>query len=130
MRKILVTVAAALCLSQAAFAEESSTKEVTPDTAVPAVDTPAPTTPPTTPAPQAEVTTPAPTPAPGPKAEVAPAPTPTPAPKADIHEATWKNGHGSSWKIGPHTYGFEGFFGGCHYTGHAGPHGYHLDKAC
>jgi hypothetical protein len=123
MRKILVTVAAALCLSQAAFAEESSTKVATPDTAVPSSDTPAPTTPAPTPAAKAEVTTPAPAPeTKTDKAEV--------APKADVHEATWKNGHGSSWKIGPHKYGFEGFFGGCHYTGHAGPHGYHLDKVC
>jgi hypothetical protein len=123
MRKLLITVAAALCLSPAAFAEESSIKDVAPGKDVPSIDTPAPVTPaPTTPTlPKAEDTTPV-TPAPKvDKADIAP---------KDVHEEKGKDRHGSSWKMGPNKYGFQGNFGHCHYTGYAGPHGYHIDKAC
>jgi hypothetical protein len=92
MRKILVTIAATLLLSQTAFAEETISKEA-----------PAPDTVP-------------------PKSE--------PATPPNYHRATWNNGHGASWQTGRHSYGFEGFFRGCHYSGTAGPHGYHLDKVC
>ncbi len=73
-----------------------------------------------------------------PKAELATPPkaeTVTP-PKADLatppnyRHANWIGGHGASWQTGRHSYGFEGFFAGCHYSGHAGRHGYHLDKVC
>jgi hypothetical protein len=91
MRKILVAIAATVCLSTAAFAEEQVSTEVPPK-GVP---------------PKAESITP-----------------------PNYHQANWNGGHGASWQVGRHTYGFEGFFHGCHYTGHAGPHGYHLDKVC
>jgi hypothetical protein len=55
---------------------------------------------------------------------------PAPQPKPEYHSASWYGGHGSSWRIGNRTYGFQGTLWGCHYAGHAGPHGYHLDKVC
>ena len=54
-----------------------------------------------------------------------------PQPKPEYRSASWwYGGHGSSWRIGNHTYAFEGTFLGCHYEGHAGPHGHHLDRVC
>jgi hypothetical protein len=55
-----------------------------------------------------------------------------PAPKkvADEHHAKYHNGEGSTWKTGRNAYGFEGTYGGCQFRGHAGPDGYHIDKAC
>jgi hypothetical protein len=54
-----------------------------------------------------------------------------PAPKrADVHHAKYHNGEGSTWKTGRNSYGFEGSYGGCQFRGHAGPNGYHIDKAC
>ncbi len=54
-----------------------------------------------------------------------------PAPKKVAeHHAKFHNGEGSTWKTGRNSYGFEGSFGGCQFRGHAGPDGYHIDKAC
>lgn len=50
--------------------------------------------------------------------------------KVDERHAKYHNGEGSTWKTGRNSYGFEGSYGGCQFRGHAGPDGYHLDKAC
>jgi len=73
--------------------------------------------------PRAEVVAP-------PKAEVPPPPAKEAVAPPNTRHASWIGGHGSRWQTGPHSYGFEGYFAGCHYVGHAGPHGYHLDKLC
>ena len=106
MRNILAVTAATLFLSTAAFAQENGIKDM-PDATPP----------------KAELDTP-------PKADLATPPKPEPVHTPGYREASWRGGHGSTWKTGWRSYGFEGFYGGCHYFGHAGPHGYHLDKEC
>jgi hypothetical protein len=59
--------------------------------------------------------------------EKAPAPA---SKKVAEHQVKYHNGEGSTWKTGRNSYGFEGSFGGCQFRGHAGPDGYHVDKAC
>ncbi|ACL62324.1 conserved hypothetical protein [Methylobacterium nodulans ORS 2060] len=44
--------------------------------------------------------------------------------------AKWNGGGGATWKTGRDAYGFEGTFGGCHFTGFSGPHGFKLDRSC
>jgi hypothetical protein len=141
MRKILVAIAATVCLSTAAFAGEQISKDL-PAKDLPAKDVPAKEIPvkevPTKDIPAKDVLAKD-VPAKDlpakdlPAKDVPPKDLPTKTESIippGYHQANWKDGHGASWQAGRHTYGFEGYFGGCHYTGHAGPHGYHLDKVC
>ncbi len=53
-----------------------------------------------------------------------------PPKRTNERHVKYHNGEGSTWKTGRNAYGFEGSFGGCQFRGHAGPDGYHIDKAC
>ncbi|MGY2046648.1 translation initiation factor IF-2 [Methylobacterium sp. JK268] len=82
------------------------------------------------------VPAPAPAPAPSrveaPRREVVQAPPTVRNPVRPVgrRSAQWKGGGGSTWKTGKNAYGFEGKFGGCHFSGLSGPHGFKLDRAC
>ena len=47
-----------------------------------------------------------------------------------LRTAKYSGGQGSTWKTGRNTHAFAGSYGGCRYTGFAGPNGYRLDKVC
>lgn len=53
-----------------------------------------------------------------------------PAKPAGYRTAKYAGGAGATWKTGRDAYGFMGSYGGCRYNGHAGPHGYRIDRAC
>lgn len=38
-------------------------------------------------------------------------------------------GSATAWKVGDKSYAFQGSMGGCHFSGDAGPDGYHMQKA-
>ncbi|WP_375456125.1 translation initiation factor IF-2 [uncultured Methylobacterium sp.] len=70
-------------------------------------------------------------------AQASPSPKPAEAPQAaapakpaGYRTATYAGGAGATWKTGRDAYGFMGSYGGCRYKGHAGPHGYRIDRAC
>lgn len=48
----------------------------------------------------------------------------------ELHTAKYNGGQGSTWKTEKDTHAFAGTYGGCRYTGFAGPNGYRLDKVC
>ncbi|WP_430912965.1 translation initiation factor IF-2 [Methylobacterium sp. sgz302541] len=79
---------------------------------------------------------PVPAPQPQQAAVTAPAPTAKPAVAertvrtAQVRTAKYSGGEGSTWKTGRNAYGFMGTYGGCRYSGHAGPNGYTLDRVC
>ena len=47
-----------------------------------------------------------------------------------LQTAKYSGGQGATWKTGKDTHAFTGTYGGCRYTGFAGPNGYRLDKVC
>ena len=53
-----------------------------------------------------------------------------PAKPTALRTAKYSGGEGSTWKTGKDMHGFAGTYGGCRYTGFAGPNGYRLDKVC
>lgn len=56
---------------------------------------------------------------------------PAPNQRSGYRTARYYGGNqGSSWSLGGLRHGFEGTWGGCHYSGFAGPGGYKLNKAC
>ncbi|WP_375466373.1 translation initiation factor IF-2 [uncultured Methylobacterium sp.] len=54
----------------------------------------------------------------------------TPVKPVGYRTAKYTGGEGATWKTGRDTHGFMGSYGGCKYSGHAGPHGYKIDRVC
>lgn len=48
----------------------------------------------------------------------------------DVRSAKYHGGQGATWKAGRNTHGFAGSYGGCRYSGMAGPGGYKLNRSC
>ena len=53
-----------------------------------------------------------------------------PSRKPSYRATRYAGGEGASWKTGRNAYGFSGTYGGCRFTGFAGPNGYRLNRVC
>lgn len=76
----------------------------------------------------------APRPLPAPRAPAAVAKADTvqdaPAKPRSSRSAKFSGGNGNAWKSGRDLYSFMGSFGGCRYSGYAGPGGYKINRVC
>lgn len=62
--------------------------------------------------------------------QAAPAPVRQAAKPRVVRTARYAAGEGGAWRAGRDSFGFSGSFGGCRFTGFAGPNGYRISRVC